>query len=164
MSSKERKVEIKKKIIEFLINAVNYLIEKGYELKFKNISKIIDEAYEAIKQTIEINNKDCTITINIKMFIDPIHTFSGEFIFDAYNDGSEVSYFKMEKNDFDFEIKKQESLVGTGHISFDIYYDSASKKILPISQFRFIENLELLDDRTLYFDIPLKFKVIRYLI
>jgi hypothetical protein len=62
-------------------------------------------------------------------------------------------------------------LVGTGNISFELSleYIPKEKILIPIAQslrknVKFIENLEVPYNDALCFEIPLKFRVIRYLI
>jgi hypothetical protein len=160
----------KQKIFKLFKKTFDYLLERGYEVKFKNISKIIEEIDEVVKKSLEID-KRYIITAKIKMFIDPMHTFTGDYIFSTYNDYAEVDYFKMEKNEHDFEIENQKNLVGTGNVSFELSleYIPKEKVFLPIVQslkksVKFIENFDVSYNDMLRFEIPIKFKVIRYLI
>jgi hypothetical protein len=164
--------KIREKIVKHLKGAVNYLVEKGYDIKFKNINKIIDEVNEVFLKASSITKTSIIplITLNIEMFVDEIHTFDGEVIFTTNSDVLDVNYFHMRKNDFDFEIEKQKDLVGTGKISFElIVEDSLKGKIQLLSQLikenaKLIEDFEIFDDNKIYFEIPTKFKVVKYLI
>jgi sugar-specific transcriptional regulator TrmB len=94
----------KQKIFKLFKRTFDYLLERGYEVKFKNISKIIEEIDEVVKKSLEID-KRYIITAKIKMFIDPIHIFTGDYIFSTYNDYAEVDYFKMEKTSMILKLK-----------------------------------------------------------
>ncbi len=164
--------KIKEKVVKHLKGAVNYLIEKGYEVKFKNINKIIDEVDRILFKASSITEIPIIplITINIEMFVDETETFDGEIIFTTDSDSLDVNYFKIKKNDCDSEIEKQKDLVGTGKISFELLVEETLKRK---TQFLFqlikensklIKNLEIFDDNEIYFEIPIKFKIVKYLI
>jgi hypothetical protein len=162
----------KQKIIKHLKSAVKYLVENGYEVKFKNINKIINEVDEIFFKASSITQIPIIplITINIEMFVDEMHTFDKEIIFTADRDYLDVSYYGIKKNDFDFEIEKQKDLVGTGKISFEFLVEETLKdKIQTIAQImkensKILENFEIIDNNKIYFKIPIKFKVVKYLI
>jgi hypothetical protein len=156
-------------IIKPLKEVINHLIERGFEVKFKNINKIIEEVSKVLLEALNFDKK-YILTMNIEMVLDSINTFKGEFILFADLSKPSVSYLKIEKNNFDFEMEQQKNFVGKGKIYFELSLRNTDKeKVASIVKFlkkdaKFIENFEILADVTLNFEVPLEFKVIKYLI
>jgi hypothetical protein len=157
-------------LIKPLKEVINHLVERGFDVKFKNINKIIEEVSEFLSRVLE-NDKDHIYTMKVKMFIDPEHTLKGELIFSYYKeDYSHVSYIKLEKNEFDFEIEHQKELAGTGDICFELSLTKfTEEKKNFIDKFlqeraKFIGNFETSDDYKISFEVPVKFQVVKYLI
>ncbi len=158
----------KQRILKFFKNISDYLVEKGYEVKFKNLNEIIDEISEIIQKSLDVN-KGCIVQADIKMEVDTIEKFHGEFIFTPYDDIVQITYFKMERYDF-IDIERQKDLIGTGNISFELSIRHNSKeKISLLIRFlqertKFVRNFEILADVTLCFEISVKFNVVKYII
>ncbi len=158
----------KQRILKFFKNISDYLVEKGYEVKFKNLNEIIDEISEVIQKSLDVN-KVCIVQADIKMDVDTTEKFHGEFIFNPYNDIVQVTYLKMEKEEF-FDTDLKKDLIGTGKISFELSIRNNPKGKIPLlirflqEETKFIRNFEILADVTLYFEIPIEFKVVKYLI
>jgi len=168
-----KNMKVKATIKKHLKDSVNYLVGNGYEVKFKNINKIIDEVNEIFLKASSITQIPIIplITINIEMFLDEENIFNGEIIFTTDSDKLDVNYYKIKKNDFDFEIEKQKDLVGTGKISFELVVEDYCKdKALPFFQTlkennKFFENFEIIEDSVeVVLEAPIKFKVVKYLI
>jgi len=157
--------KIKATIIKHLKSAVDYLVQKGYEVKFKNINKIIDEVNKVLTEISNIDNS-AIVSLKIEMFVDLYQVFNGEFIFHLNDGASDIRYLKLKEDSDDEQLK---SFVGSGKICFDISLENDFSEKLTgpflelLENSRFIDNYDLSDDY-FYFEIPIKFKVVKYLI
>ncbi len=157
--------KIKEKILKHLKGAINYLVEKGYGVRFKNINKIIDEVSKVLTEIFNIDNS-AVVSLKIKMFVSPYEIFNGEFIFHLNDGTSDVRYFRLEE---DADNEQLKNFVGSGKMYFDISLENDFSEKLNgsflelLANSRFIDIYDLSDDY-FYFEIPVEFKVVKYLI